>query len=104
MNDIMPRHLRNSTEVASTVTIQVGATVSDARRQLVLRTFASTAGDAERTAKLLGVSIEDVRGDIMALLNNTNGDGTAPSGGLTGDEPPGKGGGPGRKAPPGKKR
>ncbi len=86
------------------MTIQVGATVSDARRQLVLRTFASTAGDAERTAKLLGVSIEDVRGDILALLNDTNGDGTAPSAGIAGDEPPGKGSGPGRKAPPGKKR
>src|SRR5215212_861461 len=56
VNDIMPRHLRNTGDVSSTVTIQVGATVSDARRQLVLRTFASTAGDPVRTAKLLGVS------------------------------------------------
>jgi DNA-binding NtrC family response regulator len=54
LNDIMPRHLRNAGEVSSTVTIQVGATVSDARRQLVLRTFASTGGDAGRTSKLLG--------------------------------------------------
>jgi hypothetical protein len=89
--------------VASNVTIQVGATVSDARRQLVLRTFASTGGDAERTAKMLGVSIEDVRGDVLALLNNTNGDGTSPGVGASGDEPTGKGG-PGKKAPPGKKR
>src|SRR5947209_10955906 len=57
LNDIMPRHLRNVADVPASVTIQVGATVSDARRQLVLRTFASTGGDAERTAKLLGVAI-----------------------------------------------
>ena len=56
-------------EVASSVTIQVGATVSDARRQLVLRTFASTGGDLERTAKLLGVDVEEVRRDLLALVN-----------------------------------
>src|SRR3954463_7525137 len=56
LNDVMPRHLRNTGAVASSVTIQVGATVTDARRQLVLRTFASTGGDVDRTAKLLGVA------------------------------------------------
>src|SRR5580765_3883037 len=34
VNDIMPRHLRNAGEVASSVTIPVGASMSDARRQL----------------------------------------------------------------------
>src|SRR4051812_16779725 len=68
--DIMPRHLRGASSVASSVTIAVGATVSDARRQLVLRTFASTAGDLERTAKVLGVSVEDVRRDVLSFLNS----------------------------------
>src|SRR5947208_9539899 len=53
--DIVPRHLRAAGDVASSVTIAVGATMSDARRQLVLSTFASTGGDAMRAAKLLGV-------------------------------------------------
>ncbi len=68
LNDIMPRHLR-AAEVATTVTIPVGATVSDARRQLVLRTFASTGGDLSRTAKVAGLSADDVRHDLLALLN-----------------------------------
>ena len=68
LNDIMPRHLRNAGEVPASVTIPVGSSVSDARRQLVLKTFASTGGDASRTAKLLGVSPDDVRSDMMALL------------------------------------
>ena len=68
VNDIMPRHLRNGSEVASSVTIAIGATVSDARRQLVLRTFSSTAGDIGRTAKLLGVSEADVRRDLTAMI------------------------------------
>ncbi len=68
LNDIMPRHLRNA-EAPQSVTIAVGASVSDARRQLALTTFASTNGDTDRTAKMLGVSADDVRRDIIALLN-----------------------------------
>ena len=69
LTDVMPRHLRTAGEIATSVTIPVGATVSDARRQLVLRTFASTGGDASRTAKLLGVDAEEVTRDMLALVN-----------------------------------
>jgi DNA-binding NtrC family response regulator len=75
VNDIMPRHLRNSADVPSSVTIQVGATMSDARKQLVLRTFASTGGDVERTAKVLGVDAEEVRRDLLGLINGTGSEG-----------------------------
>ncbi len=68
LSDIMPRHLRTAGAVATTVTIAVGASMSDARQQLVLRTFASTGGDVTRTAKLLGVGTDDVRGEMRALL------------------------------------
>jgi DNA-binding NtrC family response regulator len=68
--DIMPHHLRGAAAVPASVTIPVGATVSDARRQLVLRTFASTAGDVERTAKVLGVSADDVRRDVLSFVNS----------------------------------
>ena len=67
--DIMPRHLRSTGTVPTSVTIPVGSSVSDARRQLALRTFASTGGDAVRAGKLLGVSADEVRGDLIALVN-----------------------------------
>src|SRR4029079_6075880 len=102
LNDIMPRHLRNTGEVSSTVTIQVGATVSDARRQLVLRTFASTGGDSERTAKLLGVSVDDVRSDMIALINGTGSDGTNGSGPGAPEQAGKASGGAPKKNPPGK--
>jgi hypothetical protein len=51
------------------LTIPVGATAAEARRQLVLRTFASTSGDAARTGKVLGLSEEDVRAELLTLLN-----------------------------------
>jgi DNA-binding NtrC family response regulator len=65
--DIMPRHLRNSGEM-SAVTIPVGTSAADARRLLVLRSFASHNGDVARTAKVLGVSEAEVRRDILACL------------------------------------
>jgi DNA-binding NtrC family response regulator len=101
VNDIMPRHLRNTAEMPSSVTIPIGATVSDARRQLVLRTFTSTGGDAVRTAKVLGVSVEEVRRDLIAMIKGDDGGG-ADSGQTPGavEPPPAP---PGKKAPP-KKR
>jgi len=66
--DIIPRHLRSSGEIPSTVTIEVGSSAADARRQLVLRTFASTGGDAQRTAKMLGMGEAEVRTDLMTIV------------------------------------
>ena len=66
--DIIPRHLRNGGGMPAALTIPVGATAAEARQQLVLRTFASTAGDAERTAKVLGLSEREVRGELLSLV------------------------------------
>ena len=67
--DIIPRHLRAGGEMPTALTIPVGATAAEARQQLVLRTFASTAGDAGRTGKVLGLSEQEVRSEMLALLN-----------------------------------
>ena len=66
--DIIPRHLRATGEMPTTMTIEVGSSVADARRQLVLRTFASTGGDAARTSKILGMSAADVQGDLLTIV------------------------------------
>jgi DNA-binding NtrC family response regulator len=68
-NDIIPRHLRSGGEMPAALTIAVGATAAEARQQLVLRTFASTSGDATRTGKVLGLSEQEVRTEMLALLN-----------------------------------
>src|SRR5205814_437675 len=99
VNDVMPRHLRSSGQVPSSVTIQVGATVSDARRQLVLRTFASTGGDLGRTAKLLGVSEDEVRRDLIALISGATGEDEDNGKGPAGSNPSSP-----AKKPPTKKR
>jgi DNA-binding NtrC family response regulator len=69
-SDIIPRHLRN-VGMAGPLTIPAGATAAEARQQLVLRTFASTSGDAVRTGKVLGISEREVRGELLALVNGT---------------------------------
>jgi DNA-binding NtrC family response regulator len=72
-NDIIPRHLRSGGEMPAALTIPVGATAAEARQQLVLRTFASTSGDAVRTGKVLGLSEQEVRTEMLALLKGGGG-------------------------------
>ena len=71
-SDIMPRHLRASGEMPAVVNVPVGSSLADAKRLLVLRTFASTGGDLSRSAKVLGMSAEELRGELSRLLS-TNG-------------------------------
>ena len=72
-DDIIPRHLRGGVEAPSGVTLPAGATLADARRQLVLRTFASTGGDVERAAKAVGVPVEEARAELAALIMGKDG-------------------------------
>lgn len=81
LNDVMPRHLRLPGEAAATVTIPVGASYSDGKRKMFLQTLASTGGDLSRTAKLLGVGQDDVRKELMALMNGAPDEAGAAKGG-----------------------
>jgi two-component system response regulator HydG len=96
--DIIPRRLRAGADVSNTVNIPVGTSMAEARRQLLLRTFASTGGDAARTARLLSVPETELRAELASLLDGaagTNGtggaNGTAPAASAadTGEEPGG---------------
>jgi two-component system response regulator HydG len=80
LGDIVPRHSRASMETPTQVNIAVGSTVADARRQLVLKTFASTGGDVAKTARILGVAEADVRGELLAMVNGVGGLHVAPAG------------------------
>ena len=67
--DIIPRRLRAQADASqTTVTLTVGATLAEARRQMLLRTFSSTGGDVERTAHTLGISESEVRSELGSLL------------------------------------
>ncbi|MDQ3996900.1 MAG: sigma-54 dependent transcriptional regulator, partial [Gemmatimonadota bacterium] len=84
LTDIMPRHLRIGGDTPTSVSIPVGSTVADARRQLILKTFASTGGDVARTARMLGVVAGDVRTELLALLNGAADVGAPPVAAATG--------------------
>jgi two-component system response regulator HydG len=76
IGDLMLRHLRAPAETAA-LTIPVGTTtVADARRQLLLKTFASAGGDVTRTAKLAGVSADEVRNELLALIEGSSANGS----------------------------
>ena len=66
--DITPRHLRPTPDGVGSLTIQVGASMADARRQLLLKSFASTGGDVERTATMLGISQGEVRAELGTIM------------------------------------
>jgi transcriptional regulator with PAS, ATPase and Fis domain len=68
VTDIMPRHLRMAGEASTPMTVPDGASLADTRKQLVLRTFASTSGDAQRTAKIVGISADEVRSEIASMI------------------------------------
>jgi hypothetical protein len=51
----------------------VGSSVAAARRQLVLRTFASTGGEHERTARLLGLPVEEVQAELASFMGTNGG-------------------------------
>jgi hypothetical protein len=53
----------------------------------VLTTLASTNGDFERTAKMLGMSIDEVRRDLQALLDGNDGDDAGDTDGNNGKHP-----------------
>ena len=68
LTDVMPRHLRQSGAVSTSVTIPVGATVSDARRQLVLERLRPPAATSRARPRCSASTIEDVRVDLMAMM------------------------------------
>ncbi len=85
-DDIVPRHLRSG-DVPTSITIPMGATAAEARQQLVLRTFASTSGDATRTGKVLGLSEKEVRAELMALVQGNGAKASAASNGVPEEKP-----------------
>jgi DNA-binding NtrC family response regulator len=75
--DIIPRRLRvHADNSAAAVTLTVGATLADARRELMLRTFASTGGDVERTSRTLGVTPDELRSELGLLIGSEGKSGT----------------------------
>jgi hypothetical protein len=81
VTDIMPRHLRLGPDASGAFSIPVGAPLSDAKRQLVLRTFAMNGGDLGRTARMVGIPESEVRAEILGIL-----DGRPPVGATAGAE------------------
>ena len=79
-SDLLPRHLRGTAESLGPVTLSVGSSVADARRQLALRTFAQLGGDIPKAAAMLGLKDSQLRDELLALISLPD-----PSGGPTPD-------------------
>jgi len=73
--EIMPRHQRapSSVDAPSALSISVGTSLSAVRRELALRTLASTGGDFGRAATTLGITAAELRSEVAALLRDQEG-------------------------------
>jgi two-component system response regulator HydG len=74
--EIMPRHQRAPSSVDSSagVNVSVGTSLSAVRRQLALRTLASTDGDIVRAATTLGITPAELRAEVATLLRDREDD------------------------------
>ena len=75
--EIMPRHQRapSSVDAPSSLSVSVGTSLSAVRRELALRTLASTGGDIARAASTLGISAAELRSEVATLLRDDTGAG-----------------------------
>jgi hypothetical protein len=74
VDDLASRRHRATGEYAAVVSVPVGASLADARRMLVLKTFANANGDLHKTAKTVGISVSDARAELQALLERRGAD------------------------------
>jgi DNA-binding NtrC family response regulator len=65
VSDLQPKHF--SLEEKE-VHIPIGTTLEDAERHVMLKTFAFTAGDHARTARILGVKEKDLRQKLLSYI------------------------------------
>jgi DNA-binding NtrC family response regulator len=85
LEDITSRRHRSFTgELPSVVAVPIGTTLADARRRLVLSNFASSGGDLEKTAKTIGMSVADVRSELLAMIQRRAADSTPGEAGRAG--------------------
>jgi DNA-binding NtrC family response regulator len=65
VSDLQPKHF--SLEEKE-VHIPIGSTLEDAERRITLKTFAFTAGDHAKTARILGVKEKDLRQKLLSYM------------------------------------
>lgn len=73
VDDLASRRHRSTGEYAAVVSVPVGASLAEMRRQSVLKNFAAFNGDLERTAKVVGIAVAEVRAELQSLLERRSG-------------------------------
>jgi DNA-binding NtrC family response regulator len=69
VDDLVSRRHRLLAEANSTVTVPLGPnSLPEARRQIVVKALAAACGDLDRAAREVGMSVADVRAEVLAIL------------------------------------
>ncbi len=78
--DLLPRHLKGTVDNLGPVTLPVGSSMADARRQMALRTFAQFSGDMVKAASTLGLKEAQLREELLAMIALPDPSGETPLG------------------------
>ena len=69
VDDLVSRRHRLLAEANSTVSVPLGPnSLPEARRQIVVKALAAAGGDLDRAAREVGMSVADVRAELLAIL------------------------------------
>jgi two-component system response regulator HydG len=84
--DLLPRHLKGTVDALGPVTLPVGSSMAEARRQLALRTFAQLNGDMPKAAATLGLQEAQLREELLTLIALPDPSGEMPEEGQEGSD------------------
>jgi DNA-binding NtrC family response regulator len=65
-----PAHAASAAPTGNTITVQVGTSIAEAERQLILATFAHCGHNKERTAAALGISLKTLYNRLKEFAND----------------------------------
>ncbi|GJG84948.1 sigma-54-dependent Fis family transcriptional regulator [Gemmatimonadetes bacterium T265] len=69
VDDLVSRRHRVPADASATITVTLGPnSLPEARRQIVVKALAAVGGDVDRAAREAGLTVAEVRGELLAIL------------------------------------
>ncbi len=74
VDDLVSRRHRMSADASTTITVTLGPnSLPEARRQIVVKALAAAGGDLERAAREAGLTVAEVRTEMLSMLERRGG-------------------------------
>ncbi len=78
VDDLVSRRHRFAPDTSTTITVSLGPnSLPEARRQIVVKALAAAGGDLDRAARESGLTVADIRSELLTMLERRGGAGPA---------------------------